>query len=260
LEAPLPEARRRELVGSLEKGLDVLAILAAHPAGVTLTEMAAAAGLTRAGARRLLLTLVACRYAAQDGRRFRLTPRLLALARQWLDGTSLWSFAEPHMRKVAAALGESCSAAVLSDADVVYVARVPGERIMRVAINVGTRLPAWCTSMGRMLLSGLGDEELRHFLDRVDLRQLTEKTVTDRQKLAELIRSAAREGFALVDEELEIGLRSIAVPIRDRSATVVAAVNVSTQSARFTPAAMRREILPHLSAAATAIESWFAVQ
>jgi IclR family pca regulon transcriptional regulator len=257
---PMPEADRRDLVGSLEKGLDVLAILAAHPAGLTLTEMAAEAGLTRAGARRLLLTLVAAGYTAQDGRLFRLTPRLLALARQWLDGSSLWSFAEPHMRKVATALGESCSAAVLSDADVVYVARVPGERIMRVAINVGTRLPAWCTSMGRVLLSGLGDEELRHFLDRAELRPLTEKTVTDRRQLLEIIRDAARDGFALVDEELEIGLRSIAAPIRDRAGNIVAAVNVSTQSARFSPAAMRREILPHLRAAATDIGSWFAVQ
>ena len=126
--------------------------LAAHPTGMTLTEMAAAAGLTRAGARRLLLTLVAAGYAAQEGRRFVLTPRLLGLARQWLDGTSLWTYAEPHMRVVAAELKESCSAAVLSDADVVYVARVAGERIMSVALHVGTRLPAYCTSMGRVLL------------------------------------------------------------------------------------------------------------
>ena len=145
----------RDLVGSLQKGLDVLAILAAHPAGMTLTEMAAAAGLTRAGARRLLLTLVAAAMPRRTAAAFALTPRLLGLARQWLDGTSLWTFAEPHMRAVAAALKESCSAAVLSDEDVVYVARVPGERIMSVALHVGTRLPAYCTSMGRVLLSGL---------------------------------------------------------------------------------------------------------
>src|SRR5689334_10731167 len=123
----MPGLPPRDLVGSLAKGLDVLAILAANPSGMTLTEMAAAAGLTRAGARRLLLTLVASGHAAQDGRNFQLTPRLLGIARQWLDGSSLWTFAEPHMRKVAAALNESCSAAVLSDSDVVYVARVPGE-------------------------------------------------------------------------------------------------------------------------------------
>lgn len=250
----------RDLVGSLAKGLDVMAILAAHPAGLTLTETAAAAGLTRAGARRLLLTLVSSGYAEQDGRRFRLGPRLLGLARQWLDGTSLWAFAEPHMRKVATALKESCSAAVLSGTDVVYVARIPGERIMSVALNVGTRLPAWCTSMGRVLLSGLAEDELKRFLAGIEPRKLTEKSVTDRRKLAAIIRAVAVEGFALVDEELEIGLRSIAVPIRDRAGRIVAAVNVSTQSARFTPAAMRREILPPLRRAAADIETFFAVQ
>jgi IclR family pca regulon transcriptional regulator len=250
----------RDLVGSLAKGLEVMAVLAGNRAGMTLTEMAAATGLTRAGARRLLLTLTASGYAARDGRRFKLTPRLLGLARQWLDGTSLWAFAEPHMRKVAAALKESCSAAVLSDTDVVYVARIPGERIMSVALNVGTRLPAWCTSMGRVLLSGLGDEELTRLLAGIEVRRLTEKSVTDRARLFGIIRGAAAQGFALVDEELEIGLRSIAVPIRDRTGSIVAAVNVSTQSARFSPAAMRREILPLLKEAAGEIESWFAVQ
>ena len=198
----------------------MLSILAAHPAGMTLTEMAAAAGLTRAGARRLLLTLAAAGYAAQDGRRFALTPRLLGLARQWLDGTSLWTYAEPHMRAVAAELKESCSAAVLSDEDVVYVARVPGERIMSVALHVGTRLPAYCTSMGRVLLSGLADVELAKFLDRAAIEKRTEKTVVDRRALGGLIGQAAAQGFALVDEELEIGLRSIAVPIRERTGRI----------------------------------------
>ena len=254
------ELEQRDLVGSLRKGLDVLGILAAHPAGMTLTEMAAAAGLTRAGARRLLLTLVAAGFAAQDGRRFALTPRLLGLARQWLDGTSLWTFAEPHMLVVAAQLKESCSAAVLSDEDVVYVARVPGERIMSVALHVGARLPAYCTSMGRVLLSDLGEAELERFLHRAAISRRTEKTVTDRRELHALIVQAAVQGFAAVDEELEIGLRSIAVPIHDRSGRIIAAINVSTQSGRFTVAAMRREILPLLQRAAGEIEGFLAVQ
>jgi IclR family pca regulon transcriptional regulator len=249
-----------DLVGSLQKGLDVMSILAAQPDGMTLTEMASAAGLTRAGARRLLLTLVASGYAAQDGRRFALTPRLLGLARQWLDGTSLWSFAEPHMRVVAERLKESCSAAVLSDEEIVYVARVPGQRIMSVALHVGTRLPAWCTSMGRVLLSGLDDDRLAAFLDRATIGRLTEKTVTDRVMLRGLISDAAIQGFAVVDEELEIGLRSIAVPIRNRAGRIVAAINVSTQSGRFTVAAMKREILPLLKSAASGIEAFFVVQ
>lgn len=256
----MTDSSPRDLIGSLLKGLDVMAILAAQPAGMTLTEMATAAGLTRAGARRMLLTLAASGYVRQDGRQFMLTPKLLTLARQWLDGSSLWSFAEPHMRAVAATLKESCSAAVLADEDVVYVARVPGERIMRVALNVGTRLPAYCTSMGRVLLSGLGEEELRRFLARARISARTEKTVTDRDALFAEIRQAAAEGYASVDEELEIGLRSIAVPIRDRSGTVVAAVNVSTQSARYSVAAMKREILPLLKQAAGEIEAFFALQ
>lgn len=252
--------RPRDHVGSLEKGLDVLAILASRPAGMTLTEMAETAGLTRAGARRLLLTLVATGFADQDGRRFRLSPRLLTLARQWLDGTSLWAFAELHLRKVAAALKESCSAAVLSGTDVVYVARVPAERITSVALHVGTRLPAYCTSMGRVLLSGLTETELQDLLARSDISKLTEKTVTARGTLAGIVRRAGEEGFALVDEELEIGLRSIAVPIRDRAGAVVAAVNVSTPSARHSPAAMRRDFLPLLRQAARDIEAYFALQ
>ncbi|MDW6025773.1 IclR family transcriptional regulator C-terminal domain-containing protein [Mesorhizobium sp. BAC0120] len=255
----MTEQPPRDLVGSLAKGLDVMAILATRPAGMTLTEMAQEAGLTRAGARRFLLTLVASGYAAQDGRRFALTPRLLGLARQWLDGSSLWGFAEPHMRKVAVALKESCSAAVLSDQDVVYVARVPGERIMSVALHVGTRLPAYCTSMGRVLLSELPEPQLRQFLADAQIRKLTQNTATDRERLFDIIRDVAVDGYALVDEELEIGLRSIAVPIRDRSARIVAAVNVSTQPSRFTVAAMKREILPLLQRAAGDIESFFAV-
>ena len=170
----------RDLVGSLEKGLGVLEILAAHPRGMTLTEMADAAGLTRAGARRLLLTLVASGYARQDGRAFRLSPRLLALARTWVGNASLWSFAEPFMREVSQALNESCSAAVLSDQDVVYVARVGSTRILSVALHVGTRLPAWCTSMGRVLAAGLPDAGIEAFVARADLQKLTPKSTVDR--------------------------------------------------------------------------------
>ncbi len=145
----------RDHVGSLERGLAVMEILAAHPGGLTLTEMADKAGLTRAGARRFLLTLVAADYAIQTGRRFTLSPRLLSVARIWLQGASLWSYAEPFLREVAMRFNKSCSAAVLSGEDVVYVARVPGRHILSVALHVGTRLPAWCTSMGRVLLSDL---------------------------------------------------------------------------------------------------------
>lgn len=250
----------RDLVGSLEKGLGVMEILASHPDGMTLTEMAEAASLTRAGARRFLLTLVASGYALQDGRAFRLSPRLLTVARTWIGGASLWSFAEPFMRDVSESLNESCSAAVLSDLDVVYVARVGSTRILSVALHVGTRLPAWCTSMGRVLAAGMPDADIDLFARRSAPQPLTPKSVADPSALAAAIRKARADGFALVDEELELGLRSIAVPIRDRTGRTVAAINVSTQAARFTAAEMRREILPRLKLAAARIENYFVVQ
>lgn len=255
-----PENRPSEVVGSLRRGLAVMETLAAHPGGLTLTETAEALGLTRAGARRLLLTLAATGYAAQDGRRFRLTPRLLTVARSWLQGDGPWAHAEPIMRELAGRLQEACSAAALSGGDVVYVARVPGRRIVSVAIAVGSRLPAWCTSMGRVLLADLPPEALAAHLAAADIRPLTAKSLTDRAALAAEIRRCGAQGYALVDEELELGLRSIAAPIRDRSGRAVAAVNVSTQASRFTPAQMEAEILPPLRAAASRIEDYFALE
>lgn len=257
----LTDGHPRDHVGSLEKGLSVLEILAAHPAGLTLTETAEAAGLTRAGARRLLLTLVATGHARQDGRKFTLSPKLLTIARTWLDGVSLWDFALPHMREVSAALNESCSAAILADTDVVYVARVAGERrVMSVALSVGTRLPAYCTSMGRMLLSDLPSPDLENLLRRSQIRAHTRKTITNRVEIARAVRRAGEHGFALVDEELEVGLRSIAVPVRDRARRIVAAINVPTQSARYSPQELKNVALPHLLRAAAAIENFFVVQ
>lgn len=253
------ETVSRDHVGSLERGLAVMEILARHPSGMTLTEMAEEAGLTRAGARRFLLTLVATGYATQSARVFSLSPRLLSVARIWLAGTSLWTFAAPIMRAVAAQLNEACSAAILSGEDVVYVARIPGRRILSVSLDVGTRLPAYCTSMGRMLLAGLTPAELDAFLSRATIESRTPKTITDRSLLAEAIGKAGTDGFAVVDEELELGLRSIAVPIRDKAGRTVAAINVSTQSARFSVAEMEREILPALLEARQRVEDFFVV-
>jgi IclR family pca regulon transcriptional regulator len=196
------EATSRDHVGSLERGLAVMEILARNPAGMTLTEMAEEAGLTRAGARRFLLTLTATGYATQSGRLFSLSPRLLTLARTWLGGASLWTFAAPIMREVAAKFDEACNAAVLSGEDVVYVARIPGRRILSVALDVGTRLPAYCTSMGRVLLSGLSAGDLKAFLAEAKIERRTPKTVVNRAALGKTIAKAGADGFAIVDEEL----------------------------------------------------------
>ena len=254
------ENHGRDHVASLQRGLSVVEILAGNPPGLTLTETAAQAGLTRAGARRLLLTLVASGYAEQDGRRFRLSPRLISLARTWLAGASLWSYAEPFMRAVSSELNESCSAAVLSGEDVVYVARVPARHIVTVQLHVGTRLPAYCTSMGRVLLSGLHPADRDAFLAAATIRANTTKTITSPSQIADAIGEAGERGFSVVDEELELGLRSIAVPVRNRAGTIVAAINVSTQSARCSMRDMQRNFLPPLKAAARKIEDFFVVQ
>jgi IclR family pca regulon transcriptional regulator len=252
--------RARDHVGSLMKGLGVMEILAAHPSGLTLTETAEEAGLTRAGERLFLLTVVAAGYATKNGRRFQLSSRLLALARIWLQGTSLWSFAEPFMRELSATFNESCSAAILAGEDVVYVARAPSRAILSVTLHVGTRLPAYCTSMGKVLLSSLDGNQLAAFLDKANLKPNTLKTITDPAQLRETIDKVRRDGFAVADEELELGLRSIAVPIRDGTGRIVAALNVSTQTARFSVAEMKREILPKLKEAAARVEDYFLVQ
>ncbi len=251
---------RQDRVGSLEKGLSVIEILAGHPTGLTLTETAGIAGLTRAGARRLLLSLVASGFADHEGRSFRLSPKLIALSRQWLAGSSLWTFAEPFMRRVSEALNESCSAAILSGEEVVYVQRVTGARIVGVALHVGTRLPAFCTSMGRVLLSDLPDDALAVFLGEAQLGARNEKTITSPTALHALIAQARIDGHAVVDEELEIGLRSIAVPVRDRSGRIVAAINVSTQSGRMSVADLESRALPELKRAASRIEDFYVVQ
>jgi IclR family transcriptional regulator, pca regulon regulatory protein len=253
-------AAARDHVGSLAKGLAVMEILAGAPSGLTLSEVGERAGLTRAGARRFLLTLVATGYAVQDGRKFALSPRLISIARSWISGASLWTFAEPFMRQVSKELGESCSAAVLAGHDVVYVARVAGIRIVSVALHVGTRLPAYCTAMGRVLLSGKDDDEVARLLGEAPISARTQHTVTDRRELGAMIARARREGFAVADEELELGLRSIAVPIRDRTGQIVAAINVSTQSARASVEEMEKDFLPLLRQAATRIEDFFVVQ
>jgi IclR family pca regulon transcriptional regulator len=150
---------------------------------------------------------------------------------------------------------ESSSVSVLDGDDVVYLARVPTRRIMSVAISVGTRFPAYATSMGRVLLAGLGDEALDAALRRADLRRLTERTVTSTTELREEIERARRRGYAIVDEELELGLRSIAAPIRDRTGSIAAAVNVSAQASRTSVADLKRRILPPLLSTASAIEA-----
>ncbi len=216
-----------EFVQSLARGFAVIRAFDEQHPELTLSEVARRAGLSRATARRVLFTLVTLGYMRTDGREFALTPRVLQLGYAYLSGMRLPEVAEPHLKQLSQEVGESTSASVLDGDDVVYVARVHTRRIMTVGINVGTRFPAYATSMGRVLLANLPPEELRAYLDRVELRPLTPRTITSRDELEAVLESVREQGWASVDQELEAGLRSVAVPIRGRDGRVVAAMNVS---------------------------------
>jgi IclR family transcriptional regulator, pca regulon regulatory protein len=233
----------------------VIRALSAPGPGLTLADVARATGLTRAAARRFLLTLEDLGYVRSEDRRFRLTPRVLELGYSFLSNLTLPDIAQPHLRELVQRVGESSSVSILDGTEIVYVAREPTRRIMTVAIAVGTRFPAYATSMGRVLLAGLSDAELDSYLDRVRPRPLTAGTLTDVGALGAEVLRARRQGWALVDQELEDGLRSIAVPIRDRSGGVVAAVNLSTHASRRTLEGIRRDLLGELLDTAGRIEA-----
>ncbi|MFD8544117.1 IclR family transcriptional regulator C-terminal domain-containing protein [Streptomyces sp. NPDC059649] len=248
-----------EFVESMARGLLTLTAFGAGRAALPLTAVAEATGLARATARRALITLEHLGYLASDGKLFRLTPKVLELGFAHLSGLTLPAIAQPHLAALVERVHDSASLAVLSGDDIQYVARVPTVRIMGVNITLGTRFPAYATSMGRALLAGLPPAEVSARLSLTDLRPFTRHTVTDPEALLALLQQVRTDGYALVDEELEEGLRSLAVPVHDRTGEVVAAVNVSTHAGRTTPAGTRDAILPALRETATAIEADLAV-
>jgi IclR family pca regulon transcriptional regulator len=208
--------------------------------------VARATGLTRAAARRFLLTLVQLGYVRVEGREFSLRPRVLELGYSYLSGLTLPEVAQPHLEALVGRVDESSSISVLDGDDVVYVARVHTKRIMTVMITVGTRFPAYATSMGRVLLASLGDDELAAYLARADLVPLTPRTLTDPAALRSSLAEVRTRGFALVDQELEEGLRSAAAPVCNREGTVVAAVNLSVSASRTSLRQLEREFVPPL--------------
>lgn len=217
-------------VQSLGRGLSVIEAFDADNEAMTLSDVARRTGLTRATARRFLLTLVDLGYMRTDGRLFSLTPQVLRLGHAYLSAMGLPQIAQPHLAGLSAELGESVSVAILDGTDIVYVARVATRRIMTVGITVGTRFPAYATSMGRVLLAALDEPRLDDVLKRSDLRALTERTIVDPSELRAELGRVREQGFSLVDQELEVGLRSLAAPLVGADGTVVAAVNVSTQA------------------------------
>jgi IclR family pca regulon transcriptional regulator len=236
---------------SLARGLAVLVSLGSARGGLTPAAAAKVTGLPRATVRRAVQTLERLGYVTADGSRFVLLPKVLELGYAHLSGRTFGEIVQPHLVDLVARVHESASVAMLSGDDVVYVARVPTVAIMSVDITVGTRFPAYATSMGRVLLSDLPGERLAG----MPSPPLTPHTLTAPADLAAAVRQAAVDGYALVDQELEEGVRSIAVPIRDRSGRVVAAVNVATHASRATPAELLRDVLPALTEAAARMEA-----
>ena len=247
--------RAEGFVQSLARGLAVISAFDAENPEMTLSEVARRTSLSRATARRFLLTLAQLGYVRQDGSRFELTPRVLRLGTAYLSSLGLPAVARPHLQDLASQLGESTSVAVLDGDDIVYVARVATRRIMTVSISVGTRFPAYAASMGRVLLAGLDDRALDAYLSRVELVPLTNRTVRTPDALrAELIK-VRQQGWAVVDQELEIGLRSLAAPIHDARGRVVAAVNISTNASAVASEPVPDRYRDSLAATAAAISA-----
>src|SRR6266700_7262365 len=247
--------RNSDFVQSLDRGLAVIRAFGPDRERLSLSEVARGTGLTRAAARRFLLTLVKLGYVRNDGREFSLRPRVLELGYAYLSGLALPEVAAPHLEELVAKLHESSSISVLDGHHIVYVARVATKRIMTVAISVGTGFPAYAASMGRVLLAGLSEEELDKYLAEATFEAFTAHTVTDPDRLREIVRGVAEQGYSIVDQELEEGLRAIAAPIRDSSGVVTAAINVSAHASRHSPDAMLTQILPALRHTAAQIEA-----
>jgi IclR family transcriptional regulator, pca regulon regulatory protein len=249
----LDDDRGTTFVQSLERGLAVIRTFE-HGSASTPSEVAAATGLTRAAARRFLLTLADLGYVRTEGRAFRLSPRVLELGRAYLSGLTLPDLALPHLRELVASVRESSSVAVLDGERIVYIAHVAAKRVLAVTVTVGSEDPAWATSLGRVLLAAQSDEWLDRYLERAELPALTARTITQRGRLRAELGKVRKQGWALVDQELEVGLRAVAAPIHDAHGRVVAAVNVDPQATRWTVGAIRSTVLPQLLEKAAAID------
>lgn len=253
--APAPtRVHDSTFVQSLERGLAVIRAFSADHPRLTLSEVARTTGMTRAAARRFLLTLVQLGYVRAEGREFFLRPRVLDLGYAYLSGLTLTEVAQPHLEAFVGKVHESSSVSVLDGDDIVYIARVPTKRIMAVVIAVGTRFPAYAASMGRVLLASLPPNELDEYLDRVKLVPFTTRTITDKDELRAALTTVRQQGYALIDQELEDGLRSAAAPLHGLDGAVMAAVNVSVRTSRANVQQLEKEFVPPLLETAAQIE------
>lgn len=235
-----------DFVLSLARGLKVIEAFESHMEGRSPSEIALHTGFSRAAVRRLLVTLEMLGYAETDGRTYRLKTSVLKLGFSYLSSASIPAIAQPILESMSESLHESVSVSVLDGYEIVYVARASAKRVMSIGLSIGSRLPAYCTSMGRCLIASMPEPAMHDYLDQVELTAMTPKTITNRAHFAEVIRRVRSDGYALTDEELELGLRSIAVPIRSRQGQVVAAMNISVHAARVSTSELLQRFLPVL--------------
>lgn len=246
--------RPPEFVQSLERGLAVIKAFSEGSSRLTLSDVARETGMTRAAARRFLITLESLGYAQSDGKFFSLRPSVLQLGYAYLSGSTFSSIAQEHLEHLAEKVHESCSASVLDGDDIVYVARASTNRIMTIGLAVGARLPAYCTSMGRVLLTDFSHDALTDYLNTANFSARTDRTVTDKEALREEIDRVREHGWCLLDQELEVGVRSVAVPVRDSNGKMVASINTSAHAARVNMERLEGEFLPRLLETAAQIE------
>jgi IclR family pca regulon transcriptional regulator len=244
-----------DFVTSLARGLAVIRAFGRESPSMTLAEVAERTTLSRPTARRFLLTLESLGYVIGDGKRFWLAPRALDLGYAYLSSLRIWEVVQPSMRAVVDELNESCSMGVLDGAEILYVARVPPKHLMSLQVNPGTRLPAHCTSIGRVLLADLDEPALAAFFRVGRRRAFTSRTVTAEKDLRRLLAGIRDAGYALIDQEVEEGLRAIAVPVRGRAGRAVAGLSVGAHTGRLSKADMARRVLPALRRCAREVEA-----
>jgi len=235
-----------DFVLSLARGLQVIEAFEGHTEGRTVADISRGTGLSRAAARRSLITLGLLGYVESAGRTYRLKTRVLKLGFSYLSSNSLPAIVQPTLERITELVHESSSLSVLDGEQIVYIGRSTAKRVMSVGLSVGSRLPAYCTSLGRVLLAALPETELAAYLEAAHVKALTPKTITDKQLLGQIIRRVRSDGFAITDEELELGLRSIAVPVKTHQNKVVAAMNIGVHAARVSAAEMIHRFLPIL--------------
>lgn len=235
-----------DYVESVDRAFRILQAFSAEDPLLSVSRAAELTGISRPAARRLLLTFERLKFVQAEHGMFRLTPRVLRIGYGYLSCFPIWEHAEPQLRELATAVNEACSAATLDEGDIVYVARVPPKRSMSITLTIGSRLPAYPTSMGRVLLASLSPELFESYLEHTTLQALTPQTVTDRAQFREIIARTRIDGFAVVDGEREEGVRSAAAPLTRRDGTVLAAINVSVNAARVSLDRLHDEIVPML--------------